>query len=428
MYTRLIAMICLCLAVSVLSACTDQEQQQQAQAEVNEPVHLTMLFSNAGLMSSTEFQSLIVEPLTKKYPNMTIEQVIRDAKRDLGEYIAAGDFPDLIYTANMKDYVDIQVALDLNPLVKKFQLDLNKFDPISVEAVKNFSSKGELFGIPFSTNFGALYYNKDIFDKFGVPYPKDGMLWEGTVELAKKVTRTDGASSYYGLHPVALSFLNASLANPTNNPATNKALFTTDTWKRVFGLYKAIFDIPGNNPKIGGRDLFLKEQTLAMLADYGARLGELERMYKEGIKLNWDVASYPNYAEAPGKAMTTADHRFMISATSKQQDAAFQAIMLYTSDEEQSLIAKSGKPSSLKDTKYQQMFGQDLESLKGKNIRSVFRNTPTLGEDQWKYSQIAWKHLNAAAKSVIDGKKDINSALREAEEATNKEIDSLNGK
>ena len=34
----------------------------------------------------------------------------------------------------------------------------------------------------------AIYYNKDLFDKAGVPYPKDGWTWEDFQDTAVKLT------------------------------------------------------------------------------------------------------------------------------------------------------------------------------------------------------------------------------------------------
>lgn len=51
-------------------------------------------------------------------------------------------------------------------------------------------------------NIPALFYNKDIFDKFGVAYPKNGMIYEETLDLdlARRVTRSDGGVQYLGFY------------------------------------------------------------------------------------------------------------------------------------------------------------------------------------------------------------------------------------
>jgi multiple sugar transport system substrate-binding protein len=45
----------------------------------------------------------------------------------------------------------------------------------------------------------AVYYNKDIFDKAGVPYPKDGWTWDEFRDTAMKLTSGTGATAQYGV-------------------------------------------------------------------------------------------------------------------------------------------------------------------------------------------------------------------------------------
>jgi multiple sugar transport system substrate-binding protein len=44
-----------------------------------------------------------------------------------------------------------------------------------------------------------MLLNKDIFNKFGVDYPQDEMAWSQTLDLAKKLTRTEGGIRYIGV-------------------------------------------------------------------------------------------------------------------------------------------------------------------------------------------------------------------------------------
>ena len=45
-----------------------------------------------------------------------------------------------------------------------------------------------------------LYFNKDLFDKAGVPYPSADMTWDEYEELAKKMTSGEGSAKVYGTH------------------------------------------------------------------------------------------------------------------------------------------------------------------------------------------------------------------------------------
>ena len=79
-----------------------------------------------------------------------------------------------------------------------------------------------------------MYYNKDLFDRFGVPYPKDGMTWDEVYALAQKVTRTEGGVAYKGFafqdfylftaNQLSLSFVDGK---------TEKSVVNSDGWKKL---------------------------------------------------------------------------------------------------------------------------------------------------------------------------------------------------
>lgn len=100
--------------------------------------------------------------------------------------------------ASIIKYEELGLTEDLNPYVKQFNMDLNRIDPIVLDTVRKTSGDGKLLGIPISGNVVMMYYNKDIFDRFAVPYPKDGMTWDEVYDLARQLTRSDGAVKYRG--------------------------------------------------------------------------------------------------------------------------------------------------------------------------------------------------------------------------------------
>ncbi|RKN71832.1 extracellular solute-binding protein [Paenibacillus ginsengarvi] len=106
--------------------------------------------------------------------------------------------------------------------------------------------KDYLIGIPYTRNFSALYYNKTIFDKFGVAYPKEGMTWSEYADVAKRVTRTEGGIQYRGLEPNVPKRVGAQLSLPLVDPKTNRAALNTEQWKKVLTQMTDIYKIPGN--------------------------------------------------------------------------------------------------------------------------------------------------------------------------------------
>ena len=59
---------------------------------------------------------------------------------------------------------------------------------------------GKLYGLSPSFYSQVIFYNKDMFNKYGIPLPEDRMSWEKVFELAQRFP-TDGAKDkrVYGL-------------------------------------------------------------------------------------------------------------------------------------------------------------------------------------------------------------------------------------
>jgi multiple sugar transport system substrate-binding protein len=428
-----------CTIVTLLSVfafaigCTEQEKagdEKQAAAETTtgsiskEPITITIY--QGGAIAEDEFQRTMADPVKKKFPNITLEMVRKERKLShpdmMNKLVTAGNFPDMIFidanALNMSKELGLQ--FDLTPFVKKYKLDLNRFEPVGMKMIKSFSDNGELFAIPFSRGFGALYYNKDIFDKFGVPYPKNDLFWEDAIELGKKVNRTADGINYKGLAPGDITFFASGLSLPVVDPKTNRAAIATDAWKRIFELFTSAAALNDNSP--GGNFPFMEDRNVAMLAAGDNIIGNLGQMQKEGNPMNWDMASYPSFKENPGRDRGARVQSLAISSTGKHKDEAFQVILYLTGEEHQLKISREGSLSALNDPRMKEEFGKEVEVLNGKNIKGVLKNPPADPVPPNKYEDLVNDELKKIVGKVLSGTTDINSALREAEEAANKAI------
>ena len=92
-------------------------------------------------------------------------------------------------------------VLDLSKYVES---DLDKsivadWDPAQYKAM--FDASGRQFGLPKYQGTLVLYYNKDIFDKYGVPYPDASWDQDDYLAAMKKLTRDtngDGKTDIWG--------------------------------------------------------------------------------------------------------------------------------------------------------------------------------------------------------------------------------------
>jgi len=137
---------------------------------------------------------------------------------------------------------------------------------------------------------------------------------------------------------------------------------------------------------------------------------------------NWDMATYPSWPEKPGIALRNDQHMMSISSTSKHKDEAFLIIATVVSDEVQMAISRQGKLSILKDKKIRDAFGTDLDFLKGKNIQAIYKTTPAESFVPTKYDSLGMGVINEALDDIVKNGKDVNTALREAEEKLNMRI------
>ncbi|MCC2686369.1 MAG: family 1 extracellular solute-binding protein, partial [Paenibacillaceae bacterium] len=171
--------------------------------------------------------------------------------------------------------------------IKKNKFDVGQFIPSTIEMIRSYSKEGKVYALPLSVGFWANYYNKDIFDKFGMAYPKNQMTWEEATELGKKLTRVEDGAQYKGLTTLGYYRFTLSTFQSAFDFKTNKAVYTTDAFKRSLQTYINIISIPGNIQE--NKAKFLEGKT-AMRVDLDPMLGTLAEGISKGVQINWDMA------------------------------------------------------------------------------------------------------------------------------------------
>jgi multiple sugar transport system substrate-binding protein len=402
-----------------------QSQTADKTEKKPDPVTITIGVRATGYLTEDEIKRYIVEPVAKKYPHITINRIVLDDKANSFEnLLASNSLPDIIFHTSLllPDLKRLKADQDLTESIKKANIDLNKFNPTALEAVKITSENSYLMGVPYTMHFNALYYNKDIFDKFGASYPKDGMTWQELTEVAKKVTRQEDGVQYRGFEPDSVYRAGSQLGLPLVDPKTFKSLGNTDQWKKVTEMVRDIYEIPGNSTIqtfSSGVNAFVKDRKLAMLAglNWLPNLAEVKDQFP-----NWDMASYPTWKEQPGVGTQIDLHVMVVPNTSKHKEAAAQVIETVVSEDVQLDMARNGRVSILKDKKYQDEFGKNLDFLKGKNVQAVFKSAPTKPFPSTVHANKAFNEITKVMTQVVKNKVDVNTALRNYDELMDKYI------
>jgi multiple sugar transport system substrate-binding protein len=394
----------------------------------SEPVEL-VFYSNGD--NENTFNLRFGDDLRKKFPNTTFKFIEKKPGAGLSELLAEGTTIDVYYESIggfISGLIGNNMQYDMTDLIKKHGVDLSRFEPTAIDAIKAISS-GKLYALPVLGTGLGVYYDQDLFDKFGVPYLKDGMTWDDMLGVARKLTREVDGKPYIGL---ALSQVHWMRLNPLSlpyvDPKTDKAAINTDKWKEIFELgmlkptespiYKSVIQKRGN--KVPSGTSFTDDRNLAIyigLSDLFVHT-ELQKAFSE---IKWDMVSMPTLKEAPGVGPQLYPIYFSVTSTGKHKDAAMEAIKYLTSDEIQMKLSRQGSMTVLKSTAIHQAYGQDSK-FKDKNLKSVFYNKFAPIAPKTVYDAIAEKAYRKDIVNMIMGKIDINTAFRNAEEATNKAI------
>jgi multiple sugar transport system substrate-binding protein len=391
-------------------------------------VTIKVFQSSAGI-TDEDFIQNFVEPVKRKFPNVTME-LVRNGKGSTKEdLISTGQFPDIILTTSwdLTPFLDVGLLTDLNESIRQTKFDLTQYEKNTIDSIKLYSEKEELFALPYSFNFELLYYNKAIFDKAGLPYPKDGMTWEEVVELGRKLVTVN--PNIRAIDPNGLRWVAQSFLVPFADPKTEKAIVDTEDWKYLFQLFKSIEDIPDDKKTKKGVAGFEQDQTVAMYASSGGRIGEIEELLHQGVKLDWDMVSFPLRKGHPSKEVSTQAHVLAVSSTSKNKEDAFRIISYLTTDKDiQTRLAQRGALPAIKDPEIKAQFGESFKTLEGRNVQAIFKNVyGTMGRPT-RYDALVMTAVQDALNKMIRENLDANTTIRIAQEAADKAIQSEKGR
>ncbi|RKN78922.1 ABC transporter substrate-binding protein [Paenibacillus ginsengarvi] len=421
---------------AMLSACNggtapNSEASKETVTKPEKPPEPVEIKVHAAGVSDDELNARFKEALKKKFPHITVTWLPSSgAQNTIEEYIARGDIPDIIRglssTVRTK-YLDLGLGYDMNELVKKYKYDLTRFNPIFINGFVELSAQnGELYGLPVSPFFSrVLYYNKDVFDKFGQPYLKDGMNWDQIYEAAKKMTRTEDGIDYRGFSANASTFLTYNeYSLSTLDPAKDE-LSHFDTWQKILNNYIRFFQIPGNaiRPTLAEEGAMFQKGTVAIHADIYSPYLDLSMLK------NWDMVSTPIIDGAPKKIGTFPPGYLMITKQSKHKDEAFQVIMEMLSDDVQMKDSRNGFLPTLAKKEFLDVLAQDSKAYKGKNMKAVtyyefapLRPTRAKGMTVIETNTADALMRDAFLNSAL-GKDDVNTALRKVDEQLKKEVE-----
>lgn len=182
--------------------------QAGAGGDKSGPVELRIMWW--GDQKRADLTNAALRKFEEKYPNIKVVGEFAPSSGyfdKLNTQLASGTAPDVFFLGgNMIDYANKGVLLDLGPYVGK-ELNLNDMDKGMVEYG---TVKGKLLHISAGANARGIVVNTDLFNKAGIPVPKDGWTWDDYAKISKELSDKLG-KGYYGTYDFTVDGMDISL-------------------------------------------------------------------------------------------------------------------------------------------------------------------------------------------------------------------------
>ncbi|MFC3773109.1 ABC transporter substrate-binding protein [Paenibacillus sp. GCM10012303] len=395
-----------------------------APAKPSGPVEINLVTPDATI--TPEF----LERLAKKFPDYKINRYNQATKGStITDLLTNGTPIDIIgraATVFENDVVVHKLQYNMEPLLKQAGVQTTDFEPQLVNYVRSISDGG-MYGIPGGSAINhVLFYNKTLFDQFGVAYPKDGMSWEETMQLAAKMTRNEGGKQYYGFAGnTGIMTATNQLSIPLVNTKTQKPTINTDErWRSYFQIIygnSVLNDaLKSNNKAFSGGAKNLTEGDTAMLL-FNANIGIIDKALQEE-KVNWDMVALPSFKEAPKTGSPMNSTLWGLTNQTRNREAAIDVIKYMVSDEVLGDLAKLGYLVPKQTDAIKRVFATEAKPA-GKNWNAVnynkFAAFPEMTVSDAAIAALYSKQIEV----IVKGQTDMNTAFRTIEEEATKIIE-----
>lgn len=158
---------------------------------------VTLQLANWAAYEEARIEAQVLAHYEATHPDQRVVQ--QSASTYQAEYreriltsMAAGAPPDVFLLDNIDvpAFTDRGLALDLAPYLPRLGVDVARYNP----TVLGIFTRGRaVYALPKGYTPMVVVYNKDLFDRAGLPYPSDDWTWDDFLRVAKALTRdTDG--------------------------------------------------------------------------------------------------------------------------------------------------------------------------------------------------------------------------------------------
>jgi multiple sugar transport system substrate-binding protein len=310
----------------------------------------------------------LIKSFRQAEPDIDVQLIEASDREDLiarlSTSLAGGSPPDL-FLMNYRFYGQFAARGVLEPLEPyadgSEEFELEDFYPQAVDA---FRWEGEVLCLPQNISSLVVYYNRDLFERFKVPLPKNGMPWSEFVFLASQMTRDKSGQPVVGADPdlprantapaeiyglgVEASIIRVapfvwSNGGEVVDDEETPTRFTLDTPEArqaidAFFQLRTLQGVVPTDQEVEAEDdeSRFTNGRLAML------LGSRRSVptFREAAKFDWDIVSLPVFREPAGILHSDA---YCLTKASGSKDAAWRFVEYALGPEGAPVVARTGR-------------------------------------------------------------------------------------
>ncbi|MEK0315480.1 extracellular solute-binding protein [Cohnella sp. 56] len=374
-----------------------------------------------------------------RYPKVSFEVVDLSATRGDGDLVADYERvldkrqPDVllmeppIYRA-LADKGRLQ---ELELPIRRSGFDLDGFVPGVIELLKE-GGGGHLYGLSNHFTSRALYYNKTLFDRYGIPYPASGISWEEALRLAGRFPKRDGdGQPLYGLYQPTFTVSPFDLVQRIGaagklaalDPKRTSLQYGSQSWSRVFkqvmegyrsgavAYPKAPLSDNGDGSfsmSLGGNAFAEGKAAMAVDDVLTLRMMDIQARGGEEAAFDWGIVPAPVDPASPGRTtLFELSDIYAINRDTDQAALAWTFLSFLHSDEYMKLISRSTTGLLAREGYERDARGRDLSAFYALGPDTGISDTLVpVGFSQ------AFQHIAAdAIEAAVSGKLTDDEAL-----------------
>ncbi len=307
----------------------------------------TIRYANWPTHEEEEVEREVIAKFEEQNPDIKIKfepAPYGDYAQKLIVQLSAGNAPDVFNILSLAEWAEFQVLAPLDELTINSSYTLNDFFPAVIASSRyngNTTGDGDLYGIPINAGGFVLYYNKKLFDEYGLEYPDETWTYDKLIEVGKEfVEDLDGDGNYDQFGLVYQNMWDKSFIDIILRGHGGK-LWSDDRKECLAGTpesMEGIQFISDTANKYHVAPLFsetsdsiaFENGNIAMVIHHTY----INSIYRERANFDWDITMIP--AGPEGFQKTPAwGHVIGINARSKKKEAAWEFIQYLASQEAQ---------------------------------------------------------------------------------------------